>query len=310
MAEKTNSIDNTPLRQVREALHMKQKEFADKLSITQSYLSAVELGKKELTAKLSRKLIELFKVSPTWLMQGKGSIFRTDDATLDLNGLKHSTPENGVFDPEKVSNNSFNASVARRFFASYSFPGETEEEQDARMAADLEEYQNSPEGKAASTANMQRVMAAEAEFSRKREATPAARAQRHAQELQNKQRKLTELRDKLRLDLLKTEPKTYALTQDAELFTHLLSNISSIQQHYLNSFAEAQQNFAHGGTQLTLTPVEQLAYSEYRAAVLKEAAALEPYAEAMQAANAKMQEILLLFLPFDSSGVIEQFLLD
>jgi transcriptional regulator with XRE-family HTH domain len=89
MAEKNSSAESNKLRQVREALHLKQQEFATKLGITQSYLSAVELGKKEITSKLSKKLVELFGISPSWLISNEGSIFNTNNERSGLQTLKH-----------------------------------------------------------------------------------------------------------------------------------------------------------------------------------------------------------------------------
>ncbi len=106
MAEKNNSKESSQLRQVRESLHMKQKDFAEKLGITQSYLSAVELGKKEITTKLSKKLIELFQVSSDWLMRREGSIFRTENGPLISNDLAPQFGEKGVFSPKNSQNNS------------------------------------------------------------------------------------------------------------------------------------------------------------------------------------------------------------
>lgn len=97
MVENNISMESNKLRQVREALHLKQQEFASKLGVTQSYLSAVELGKKELTSRLSKKLIELFDISPSWLMSNEGSIFNTNTNYSSTQNQKNSNLEAGAF---------------------------------------------------------------------------------------------------------------------------------------------------------------------------------------------------------------------
>lgn len=124
-----------------------------------------------------------------------------------------------------------------------------------------------------------------------------------------KARKLEVLREKFKRDLLKTDPDSIQPALDAQLFSLLLSNVSNLHMRYLNTFADAAYNYQNETGPLSETAVENIFYSEYRETMLKEAAKLQPFAEAMQTANGKLQEILRLFLPFDTSGVVEQFLL-
>lgn len=112
MTEKNISPEYNKLRQVRQALHLKQKEFAASLGITQSYLSAVELGKKEITSRLSRKLIELFRISPEWLMNNEGSIFNTNPVQSGQQDSEYTNLKTGVLAPEDGQHGSDSLRIA------------------------------------------------------------------------------------------------------------------------------------------------------------------------------------------------------
>jgi len=78
---------NDRVRIIREELKIKQTEFAKKLGIPQSYLSAIEAGKKEVTAKLIGSLIEHFQVSADWIYTGKSEKFITFGYDQNFNKL-------------------------------------------------------------------------------------------------------------------------------------------------------------------------------------------------------------------------------
>lgn len=64
-------ILNERFKVVRETLNLKQNEFAKALGLTPSYISSIEKGRKEVTIKMVKLLIELFQVNPTWLLSGE-----------------------------------------------------------------------------------------------------------------------------------------------------------------------------------------------------------------------------------------------
>lgn len=68
---------NIRIKEIREELGLKQTPFAEKLGIPQPYLSALEAGKKDITAKIIGSLVEQFKVSADWLYTGAGRKFIT-----------------------------------------------------------------------------------------------------------------------------------------------------------------------------------------------------------------------------------------
>lgn len=66
---------NDKLKAVRDSLGLSQMEFATRIGIKQSYYSALELGKKEVTSKLLKTLFENVGVSSQWWYNSIGTIF-------------------------------------------------------------------------------------------------------------------------------------------------------------------------------------------------------------------------------------------
>jgi hypothetical protein len=123
-------------------------------------------------------------------------------------------------------------------------------------------------------------------------------------------KKLHELREKLRHDMVRTQPELTELVAGSQVFEMLASNIYRFHSYYLGTFAHASYSYHNAAGPLSETPIENLTYSEYREAMMKEATKLQSYAEAIKAANARMEDILRLLLPFDNEHVIDQFLID
>lgn len=63
------------LRQLRGDLDISQKDFAAQMGIAASFLSEIEKGKTKPGYNFLIKCAETFKVSPTWLLLGIGSVF-------------------------------------------------------------------------------------------------------------------------------------------------------------------------------------------------------------------------------------------
>lgn len=62
-------------RRIREmrGFDMTQEEFADRIGISQNYLSAMERGKVEVGAEILLRISQEFAKSVEWLLTGKGS---------------------------------------------------------------------------------------------------------------------------------------------------------------------------------------------------------------------------------------------
>ncbi|MFB9862722.1 helix-turn-helix domain-containing protein [Rufibacter immobilis] len=59
-------------KQIREQLGLTQKEFADELGMKQTYISAIELGNRDISNNVLKKLFELYGVSADWLKYNIG----------------------------------------------------------------------------------------------------------------------------------------------------------------------------------------------------------------------------------------------
>jgi len=66
------------LKELRLELGMSQREFAEKIGIHVMTLSRYEVGKCRLSAKTLKRLQEVFKVNPDWLLEGKGKPFKEE----------------------------------------------------------------------------------------------------------------------------------------------------------------------------------------------------------------------------------------
>lgn len=70
------------IKDVRNLLKLKQKDFAIALGVSQSYLCSIESGKKQPNANLIMRLINEFKVNSLWLKDGVGPVFNGSENTL------------------------------------------------------------------------------------------------------------------------------------------------------------------------------------------------------------------------------------
>lgn len=82
-----NLIVGLRIREIREALQMTRAEFSEKCDISESFLAAVESGKKSITSKTLFKLCTSLNVSADYFILGKDNDFKTDTALELLNSL-------------------------------------------------------------------------------------------------------------------------------------------------------------------------------------------------------------------------------
>lgn len=71
------------IREVREAFHMTQAEFSEMCDISESFLVAVEGGRKSITSKTLYKICTATNASADYFIRGKGNGFEAD-AILEL----------------------------------------------------------------------------------------------------------------------------------------------------------------------------------------------------------------------------------
>ena len=94
---------NQRLKQVREALKMKQKEFAERLSIKQGTLSDIERGRISVSAKISDALIQNFDVNAGWLHTGVGDIFNYNLQGGNAGVMQGTVPKRDKKERKKLS---------------------------------------------------------------------------------------------------------------------------------------------------------------------------------------------------------------
>ena len=63
------------IRLVRKTLKLKQGEFAERIGLTQTALSMIELGKSVLTEKNIKLICATFGIDEDWLKTGEGEMF-------------------------------------------------------------------------------------------------------------------------------------------------------------------------------------------------------------------------------------------
>ena len=65
---------------LRKQLGMSQTEFAGEIGITQTSLSQIEGEKNGISYDVYKAIVARFNVDPLWLMDGKGEMFRSEEA--------------------------------------------------------------------------------------------------------------------------------------------------------------------------------------------------------------------------------------
>lgn len=73
---------NERVKCVRNALNLTQKEFGQKLTLAQTYLSQIEKGDRDVTEKIQKLICLTFNVSENWLHTGTGEMFIESDSTI------------------------------------------------------------------------------------------------------------------------------------------------------------------------------------------------------------------------------------
>lgn len=70
---------NERIRALRKELGMNQTEFAERIALSQSHLTSVELGKKSVTDRTIKLICIEFGISEDWLRTGKEPKYLDDD---------------------------------------------------------------------------------------------------------------------------------------------------------------------------------------------------------------------------------------
>lgn len=84
------------IREAREALHMTREQFSELCGISDSFLAAVESGKKSITSKTLYKICSNAHISSDYIIFGNDNGFQTDIIIESLKELDDTQRENAM----------------------------------------------------------------------------------------------------------------------------------------------------------------------------------------------------------------------
>ena len=64
----------TRLRTLRNSFNLNQKDFADRVGLRESSISAIETGKRTMGRRIATDIAKTFKINPLWLLSGEGEM--------------------------------------------------------------------------------------------------------------------------------------------------------------------------------------------------------------------------------------------
>lgn len=70
---------NKNLKLLRDSLGLSQKEFASKLNVSDTTISKLEKGERNITDRMFTQICDTFNVNPNWLRNGEGTIHKVID---------------------------------------------------------------------------------------------------------------------------------------------------------------------------------------------------------------------------------------
>lgn len=84
------------IREIREAYHMTQAEFSERCNLSESFLAAVEGGRKGVTAKTLYKICTAMNVSADYFIRGKDNGFELDTLAEIINSMDKRPREGAI----------------------------------------------------------------------------------------------------------------------------------------------------------------------------------------------------------------------
>lgn len=76
------------VRSLRKQLGLSQVEFANRIGMTQGYVTNIERGTRDVNDRLIKLISETYSVSEEWLLTGEGDMFQDNDHLLLANLMK------------------------------------------------------------------------------------------------------------------------------------------------------------------------------------------------------------------------------
>jgi transcriptional regulator with XRE-family HTH domain len=78
---------NDRLKEIRTTLGLTQREFSQRIYISQSFYGDLELGNQVITDRIIHLVSTVFNVNKEWLKSGKGEIFSSAPPDVKLDRL-------------------------------------------------------------------------------------------------------------------------------------------------------------------------------------------------------------------------------
>lgn len=78
---------NTRIKDLRKSLKLTQQAFADRLGVSRNFITQIEMGIKNPSARTIADVCREFSVSESWLREGAGEMFlpqRKDDMIVKM----------------------------------------------------------------------------------------------------------------------------------------------------------------------------------------------------------------------------------
>lgn len=63
------------LKELRQVLELSQKQFAEKINLSQTHLASLESGKRTLTERVSKDICRIYHINEDWLVNGNPPMY-------------------------------------------------------------------------------------------------------------------------------------------------------------------------------------------------------------------------------------------
>lgn len=88
---------NKRIKELRQKLGLSQPTFAQRISISNGYIAAIELGNRRVNDRIVKLVCSEFNVNENWLRTGEGEMFeqlsRNQEITQEVNRVLRGEPE-------------------------------------------------------------------------------------------------------------------------------------------------------------------------------------------------------------------------
>ncbi len=69
---------NERLKQIRKSKKLSQRDFGEKINLSQNHISSLESGARTITGRIMSDVCEVYNVNREWLVNGTGEMFKDE----------------------------------------------------------------------------------------------------------------------------------------------------------------------------------------------------------------------------------------